>query len=105
MCAPEIGPSMVISTNNMAPVASVLASSAIASFPRDRFSALIPEPITVAKRRNAPSPSAARRLESAGRSAKGGHRVLRPSDLDEPVLQAHRVDTFDRKRQEQADTV
>ena len=34
ICAPEIGPSMVISTNRIAPVASVLPSSATASFPR-----------------------------------------------------------------------
>ena len=33
MCAPEIGPSIVISTNRIAPVAIVLPSRAMASFP------------------------------------------------------------------------
>jgi hypothetical protein len=33
ICAPEIGPSMVISTNNIAPVAALLPISAIASLP------------------------------------------------------------------------
>ena len=57
--APEIGPSMVISTARMAPVASVLPISATASFPPARFSAMIPEPTTVASRNRVPSASAA----------------------------------------------
>ena len=89
----------------MAPVAMVLASNAMASLPRDRFSAMIPEPITVAKRKKAPSPSAARRLASVGRSTKGGHRVPSAPDLGQPVVQAHRVDASDGQRQEWADTV
>ena len=57
--APEIGPSMVIRTARMAPVASVLPISATASFPAARFSAMIPEPTTVASRNRVPSASAA----------------------------------------------
>ena len=63
---------MVISTNRIAPVASVLPSRATASFPPARFSAMIPEPITVANRKKEPSPSAASRRASGGRSGKAG---------------------------------
>ena len=63
-CAPEIGPSMVTSTNRMAPVGSVLHSSASARLPPARRSAMMPEPITVARRKAVPRNSAASRCES-----------------------------------------
>src|SRR4051812_3273352 len=69
MWAPEIGPSIAISTNSIAAVARVLASRATASFPWERFSAMMPEPITVANRKKAPSPSAASRRPRPGPSA------------------------------------
>src|SRR4051812_43085264 len=50
MCAPEIGPKVRISATNTAPVASVLASRAIAMLPPASCSPIIPEPMTVARR-------------------------------------------------------
>jgi hypothetical protein len=69
-CAPEIGPSIEIRTNRIAPVASVLASSAMATFPPASASAMIPEPITAANRKKDPTASAASRRLSAMRSGK-----------------------------------
>src|SRR6185369_12029055 len=101
MCAPEIGPSMAISTNRIAPVASVLPSRATASLPWLRFCAMIPEPITVAKRKKEPTPSAARRRTRGG---SGDILVGTSANLAQLRLQAHRVDAVQRERQEQADT-
>src|SRR5829696_8458002 len=81
MCAPEIGPSKVMRTKRIAPVATVLASSATASLPRDKFSAMIPEPITVANRKNEPTPSAASLRPRGGRSDKVSHAA----DLAQPA--------------------
>ena len=50
---------MVISTNRIAPVASVLAEQRDGVVSADRRSAMIPEPITQANRKKAPTPSAA----------------------------------------------
>ena len=66
---------MVIRTNRIAPVASVFASRATASFPADRFAAMIPEPITPAKRKNEPTPSATSLRPSGGMSGSDGIRV------------------------------
>ena len=66
-CAPEIGPRMVISTTRIAPVGSVLPSSASATS-LVRVSAMMPEPTTVATSSAVPSASAARRR---GRSKPG----------------------------------
>ena len=87
MCAPEIGPSMVISTNSMAPVAILLPSSATASFPADSYAAMIPEPITAANRKKEPSPSAASRRPSAGSSgaAVGIERIAFGPDRPDEV--------------------
>ena len=63
-CAPEIGPKVRISATRPAPVASVLASSAIATFPPASCSPMIPEPTTVARSRAVPSPSATSLLNS-----------------------------------------
>ena len=46
----------------MAPVAIVFPRSAIPMFPSARFSAIIPEPTTVATKKNVPIASAARFL-------------------------------------------
>lgn len=43
-CAPEIGPNVRINVTSMAPVAMLFASSAIATFPPDSRSPMIPEP-------------------------------------------------------------
>src|SRR4051794_21720963 len=69
ICAPEIGASIAIRTNRIAPVAIVLPSRATVSLPRARCSAMIPDPITVATRKNEPIPSAASRRARLG-SAK-----------------------------------
>ena len=61
-CAPEIGPSMVISTTRIAPVGSVLPSRASAMSSVSR-SAMIPEPTTVATRIAVPAASATSRRE------------------------------------------
>ena len=57
--APEIETKIVIKTYRMAPVAIVLPSKASPSFPPDRRSAIMPEPITVATRNKVPINSAA----------------------------------------------
>ena len=54
-CAPKAGPSIVTSANRIAPVASVLPSSATATFPPADRSAMIPDPTTVANRIRLPS--------------------------------------------------
>ena len=59
-CAPEIGPRIVISTTRIAPVGSVLPSSASATS-LVSVSAMMPEPTTVATSSAVPSASAARR--------------------------------------------
>ena len=65
-CAPEIGPSMVMSTTRMAPVGSVLPSSASATLPPASRSPMMPEPITVASRSAVPSASAPSRCPKDG---------------------------------------
>lgn len=47
-------------------VAMVLPSSAMPSFPADSLAAMIPEPITQAKRKNDPTASAATRRPNGG---------------------------------------
>ena len=56
--APEIGPKIVISTVRIAPVAMVLPSSAIASFPSARLPAMMPDPTTPASNNVVPRNSA-----------------------------------------------
>jgi hypothetical protein len=48
---------------NVAPVATVFASRAMAMFPLANFSAMIPEPTTAARRKAVPKPSATTRRE------------------------------------------
>jgi hypothetical protein len=81
MCAPEIGPNIVISTNRIAPVASVFPSRATASFPPDRLSAMIPEPITQANRKNEPTPSAVTLRARPGANGSGDILVSVAADL------------------------
>ena len=57
-CAPEIGPKIVIITYKVAPVAIALASRAVAVFPCERSSAIIPEPTTDVTSRKVPRNSA-----------------------------------------------
>ena len=64
-CAPETGPSARIRTTRMAPVGMVLPSSARAMLPPASFSAMMPEPTTVATRSPVPSASAAMRRAAA----------------------------------------
>src|ERR1700730_15687450 len=66
-CAPEMGPKIVMRTTSIAPVGSVLPSSASATS-LVRVSAMMPEPTTVATNSAVPSASAASRR---GRSNSG----------------------------------
>ena len=50
-CAPEIGPNVKIKVVSAAPVASVLASRAIATLPPASRSPMMPEPTTAARRK------------------------------------------------------
>src|SRR5450755_4475508 len=59
--APLTGPNVRMSATRPAPVATVFASSAMATFPPAKRSAMIPEPTTVAKRNAVPIASDARR--------------------------------------------
>ena len=60
-CAPETGPSAVISTNKIAAVAPVLPSNATASLPPANRDARIPEPITTPVSNSEPTNSAVTR--------------------------------------------
>jgi hypothetical protein len=59
---------MVIKTNRIAPVARVFPSSATASFPPERFCAMMPEPMTQANRKKEPTASATSLLKRGGMS-------------------------------------
>ena len=65
-CAPEIGPKVRIRATRAAPVATVLASSARASFPWDSWSAMIPEPTTAAVGRGGVLDLAAAQVNTIG---------------------------------------
>ena len=56
-CAPDIDEKLFIKTNNIAPVAIVFPSKETAWFPWDKFSAIIPDPITTAVKKNVPTNS------------------------------------------------
>src|SRR5450432_3740542 len=86
-CAPEIGPRMVISTTRIAPVGSVLPSSASATS-LVRLSAMIPEPITVATSNAVPSASAA--------SRRGKSKFCISARF--PWLRTTRRETFNQRR-------
>src|ERR671919_3133875 len=96
--APDTGPSMAISTNRIAPVANVLPSRAMATFPPASCSAMMPDPITVANRKKQPTASAASGRPSPA-SVNPGALVRGLAD----VGQAELVDILDRQRQEQLD--
>src|SRR5688572_20046655 len=49
MCAPEIGAKARMSATNAAPVAMVLARSAMATLPPARSSPMVPEPMMAAR--------------------------------------------------------
>ena len=84
----------------MAPVAMVFPSRATASFPPDRCSAMIPEPMTVANRKKEPRPSAAIRRPS-GSSANDVLRLGGLSNLLQFPLQCQLVEALKGKREEQ----
>src|SRR5260370_2745103 len=66
-CAPEIGANARIKATSAAPVAMVLARSAVATFPPASRSAMIQEPTTAATRKPVPANSAvARRARERG---------------------------------------
>ena len=58
-CAPEIGPSKVISTYNPQPVAMLLPNKATAALPAPNVSPIMPEPVTIANKSAVPMNSAA----------------------------------------------
>ena len=62
-CAPEIGPNVKIKVTNVAPVARVLASRAMAILPSASLSPMMPEPTTAARRNAVPKTSATMRRE------------------------------------------
>jgi len=78
-CAPDTGPKIKISTTSIAPVASVLPSSASAIFPPASRSAMMPDPITAASRNALPVNSAARRRVRSSRDAIGFQAARRSS--------------------------
>ena len=80
-----------ISTTSAAPVASVFASSAMATFPPARRSPMMPEPTTAASRNAVPSASAAsrRRVDAAHACAFSSARL---ADLVQPLLERHAVE-------------
>src|SRR5581483_10283257 len=80
-CAPEIGPKVRINATSVAPVAIVLASSAMATLPPARRSPMIPEPTTVANRSPVPSPSATSLRDGDGLSSAEAWRVIGCSGL------------------------
>jgi len=67
--SPETGRRRGSGTYRMAPGARGWPRKAMATFPPASFSAITPEPITVANRKKEPMPSAASRLVSADCSA------------------------------------
>jgi len=93
--APETGPKATIRATSAAPVATVFARSAKATFPLERRSAMIPEPITAATRNRVPKNSAAERLDS--------ERLLMP-DAVYFFLDRETVESRKRQTQEQADS-
>src|SRR5688572_7871272 len=56
--APDTGPNVAMRATRAAPVATVLASSAIATLPPARRTPMIPDPMTAARRKAVPSASA-----------------------------------------------
>src|SRR5271163_4469201 len=65
-CAPETGPNVRINATSAAPVAIVLASSAIATLPAASRSPMIPEPTTAASNSKVSTNSATTRRISVG---------------------------------------
>ena len=63
MCAPEMGPNVRISVTSPAPVASVFASRATATFPPASDSPMMPEPMTTATSSAVANSSATARRE------------------------------------------
>ncbi len=61
-----MGPNVRIKATSAAPVAIVLARRAIATFPADRRSPMMPEPTTAATRNPVPRNSEAERRMSVG---------------------------------------
>ena len=73
-CAPEIGPNARMSATSAAPVASVFASSASATFPPASRSPMMPEPTTAASSIAVPTASATARRRKSGEAATGVSR-------------------------------
>src|SRR5215469_6597644 len=80
-CAPETGPNARIRAIRAAPVAIVLASSAMAALPPASRSAMIPEPTTAASRNAVPRNSAAARRTTAGPPLRLGCSYERAEEL------------------------
>ena len=82
MCAPEIGPSIVISTNRIAPVAACCPGALLHRFRATRFWAMIPDPITAGEQeeRSKPPPPrhGGRAAEHRARPCAFGRQRLSP---------------------------
>src|SRR2546423_12064885 len=74
-CAPEIAPNVRIRATSVAPVAIVLASSAMATLPPDKRSPMMPDPTMAASNSAVPNPSDATRRANVMRSGA----ALRPT--------------------------
>src|SRR6516164_7184688 len=93
--APEIGPKARIRATSAAPVATVFARSAKATFALERRSAMIPEPITAATSNRVPKNSAVARRDS--------ERLLMP-DAVYFFLDCETIESRKRQTQEQTDS-
>src|SRR5665809_15098 len=108
-CAPETGANIAISTTRIAPVAAVLHSNASATLPPESCSAMMPEPTIAARRKAAPTPSAARRRARLAGAIRLG-RLFRSigagaPDIVEMSLERQSAQTGDRQIDEDRDAL
>src|SRR5882672_8963364 len=98
-CAPLTGPNTSMRTYRPPTVASALASRAMAMFPPDRRSAMMPEPITTASNNAVPRSSANSRCRTVLSAP------LASSNFVQALLQHDPVQLQQRQVQEQLDAI
>src|SRR5689334_12948840 len=96
---------MAIKTTRIAPVAIVLPSSAMATFPPARFCAMMPEPTTVATSIKVPRNSATARRGRSNSGIDSSRLGQRLTDLVQALLEAQPIDGSKRQAGEDADAV